>query len=82
MSNTPALDSIARDVRRRKVLDATEITTMQEARATGASLVDYVNTTRAVREWCRAEGVGRAMEAYVVEGFLHQRKLDGLSENV
>lgn len=56
--------------------------TENEARATGASLTDYLNTTKAVRDWCRAEGINRGTEAYVVEGFRKQRMREGLSENV
>jgi len=55
---------------------------MEQFRATGSSLVDYLFTTKQVRDYCRAEGFSRLAEAYVVEGFRRQRIIDGLSGNV
>lgn len=50
-----------------------------QAKSTGETLTQYCDTTREVREWCRGEGIGRATEAFVVEGFLRQRQREGLS---
>lgn len=55
---------------------------MGEARATGRHLADDLTTTAAVRSYCRAKGISRAMEAYVIEGFKGERMRQGLSENV
>lgn len=53
-----------------------------QLRATGRTLVQYCNTTNEVRQWARDEHYTRAQEAFLVEGFKQQRKIDGLSENV
>lgn len=53
--------------------------TRPTAIATGRSLTQYLKTSRAVREWCKAEGVNRLMEAFVVQGFINQRLEDGES---
>jgi hypothetical protein len=51
-------------------------------RALGSVLAQYCDTTKQVRDYCRAENVNRTKEAFVVEGFKRARMVDGLSENV
>jgi hypothetical protein len=53
-----------------------------QLKATGATLVQYLKTSKEVRDWAKSERYNRAQEAFIVDGFRAQRQRDGLSENV